>query len=193
LTETETRLPLRAVFDAAFAAYGMTDAPVDDLLGFVADRLKVHLHGQEISHDVVSAVFALGSDDVVELAGRAAGLRDFLNGEDGANLKAAYMRANGICSKAGHDAAQIDESLLQDAAEKALFAALQTVSDAAVDALDDYLAFLDRLATLRAPVDAFFEAVMVNDDDEKIRHNRLSLLQALVQQMRRAADFDLIE
>ena len=153
----------------------------------------MHLRGQEIAHDVVSAVFALGSDDVVELSGRAAGLRDFLTGEDGGNLKAAYLRANGICSKAEHEACEIDAALLQDAAETQLFEALQNVTDASVETLEDYLAYLDRLATLRAPVDAFFEAVMVNDDDEKIRHNRLSLLRNLVELMRRAADFDLIE
>ncbi len=193
LTETGTRLPLRTVFEAAFEAYRADATPVDDLLDFVADRLKVHLRGQDISHDVVAGVFALGSDDVVELSGRAEALRDFLNREDGANLKAAFMRANGICAKADHKQAEIEAGLLNETAEKNLHEALQMVMAMPVDTLDAYRAYVDRLATLRAPVDAFFEAVMVNDDDAKIRHNRLSLLQALIQQMRRAADFDLIE
>ncbi len=193
LTETGTRLPLRAVFEAAFKAYKADATPVDDLLGFVADRLKVHLRGQDISHDVVAAIFSLGSDDVVELSGRAEALRDFLNGDDGANLKAAFTRANGICTKADHKQADINAALLSEPAEKQLHEALQATIAMPVDTLDDYRGFVDRLATLRAPVDGFFDAVMVNDDDAKIRHNRLSLLQALIQQMRRAADFDLIE
>jgi glycyl-tRNA synthetase beta chain len=190
LLETETPPPLSAVFAEGFALHGAADVPVDDLLGFVAERLKVHLRGQGISHDVVNAVFALGSDDVVELAAKAAQLKAFLGSEDGGNLKAAYTRANGICAKAKHENAQIDASLLSAPEEKTLHAAIAALGDSANA---DYAKQLDALATLRAPVDAFFEAVMVNDDDEKIRHNRLSLLQALIQNMRRAADFELIE
>jgi glycyl-tRNA synthetase beta chain len=190
LLETETPLSLSGVFAEGFALHGAADAPVDDLLGFVADRLKVHLRGQGISHDVVNAVFALGSDDVVELAAKSAQLKAFLGSEDGGNLKAAYTRANGICAKAKHENAQIDASLLGAPEEKTLHAAIAALGDSANA---DYAKQLDALATLRAPVDAFFEAVMVNDDDEKIRHNRLSLLQALIQNMRRAADFELIE
>jgi glycyl-tRNA synthetase beta chain len=190
LLETETPPPLSAVFAEGFALHGAADVPVDDLLGFVAERLKVHLRGQGISHDVVNAVFALGSDDVVELAAKAAQLKAFLGSEDGGNLKAAYTRANGICAKAKHENAQIDASLLSAPEEKTLHAAIAALGDSANA---DYAKQLDALATLRAPVDAFFEAVMVNDDDEKIRHNRLSLLQALIQNMRRAADFDLVE
>ncbi len=193
LLETDTRLPLRPVLEKAFAQYVSGNAPVDDLLGFIADRLKVHLREQGVSHDVVSAVFALGSDDVVELATRGAHVQAFLASDDGANLKAAFSRANGICTKAAHDATAVDAALLQDDAEKALSAAIEKVAEMAADNLDGFAAYLDGLATLRAPVDAFFEAVMVNDENQDIRQNRLSLLQALIQQMRRAANFDLIE
>ncbi|MCH1542472.1 MAG: glycine--tRNA ligase subunit beta [Alphaproteobacteria bacterium] len=190
LLETETPLSLAGVFAESFALHGAPDAPVDDLLGFVADRLKVHLRGQGISHDVVNAVFALGSDDVVELAAKSEQLKLFLNSEDGGNLKAAYTRANGICAKAKHETADVDVALLAVAEEKQLHDAIIALADSAAASYEKQL---DALATLRAPVDAFFEAVMVNDDDEKIRHNRLTLLQALIQNMRRAADFDLIE
>ena len=88
---------------------------------------------------------------------------------------------------------EVEESLLVDPAERALFEAMAGLADIDIGGLAGYDAYLDALATLRAPVDAFFEAVMVNDDDAKIRHNRLSLLQALAHGMRRAAAFDEIE
>ena len=188
LLETETRLALTPIFAAAFDLYKCKKPPIDDLLGFIADRLKVHLRGAGISHDVVNAVFALGSDDVVELAAQSAQLKAFLDSEDGANLKAAYMRANGICTQAKHDGDTVDEKLFTAPQEQALYQAIM-----AEDAVLDYQGQLDALAILRGPVDAFFEAVMVNDDDEKIRHNRLSLLQRLVNRMRQLADFDLVE
>ena len=194
LRETDCRLALRDVFAKAFSLHKTKGkAPVDDLLGFIADRLKVYLRDQGIGHDVVSAVFALGSDDVVALVTRAEHVARFLSSDDGANLLAAFKRAHGICTKAKHDASDVDDSLLVEDAERALHAAIEKVASAPVDDLAAYAAYLDSLATLRVPVDAFFDAVMVNDDDAKIRHNRLSLLRALIEQMRRAADFELIE
>jgi glycyl-tRNA synthetase beta chain len=195
LLETETRLALRPVLETAFSLYGVTKAQtyVCDLLSFIADRLKAHLRDQNVRHDVVSAIFALGSDDVFEMVQRAQSLQAFLAQEDGANLQAAFNRANGICQKADHSAMEVEESLLVDPAERALFEAMAGLADIDIGGLAGYDAYLDALATLRAPVDAFFEAVMVNDDDAKIRHNRLSLLQALAHGMRRAAAFDEIE
>ena len=196
LLETNTRLALRPLLQQGFAAHPLgqkTDNLVDDLLGFMAERLKVHLREQGVRHDVVSAVFALGSDDVVELVKRAEQVQTFLASDDGTNLQAAFNRAYGICTKAAHDSDAINASLLAEAAEQNLAAAIEGVSTINADELDGFAAYLDGLATLRQPVDAFFEAVMVNDEDERIRQNRLSLLQALIGQMRRAAAFDLIE
>jgi glycyl-tRNA synthetase beta chain len=193
LLETETRLALTPVLDMASAQYDTKQALSADLLGFIAERLKVYLRDQGIAHDIVSAVFALGSDDVVETAQRAAALQGFLANEDGANLKAAFNRAHGICAKAEHDNAAVTAALLSEPAEQALFHAIDAQAKLPIESLGDYQAFLDGLATLRAPVDAFFEAVMVNDEDDAIRQNRLSLLQSLIVLMRRAAAFDLIE
>ena len=190
LLETETRLALTPIFTAAFDLYKCKKPPIDDLLGFIADRLKVHLRGAGISHDVVNAVFALGSDDVVELAAQSAQLTAFLDSEDGANLKAAFMRANGICAQAKHDDDKVDAGLLSTPEEQQLHQAIVAMAD---DAAADYQSQLDMLANLRGPVDAFFEAVMVNDEVKKIRHNRLSLLKGLVNSMRRLVDFDLVE
>ena len=193
LLETDTRLALTSVLDKAFTQYGCAESPSADLLGFIADRLKVYLRDRGISHDVVSAVFALGSDDVVETAQRAKHLQAFLADEDGANLKAAFGRAHGICAKADHEAANVDANLLKEPAETALHQAIEIQQNLPMASLADYSAYLDGLAILRAPVDAFFEAVMVNDEDDAIRQNRLSLLQSLIALMQRAAAFDLIE
>jgi glycyl-tRNA synthetase beta chain len=193
--ETQTHMSLSDVLSQAFTGYGVKDASDlgGELLGFIADRLKVHLRDQGISHDVVSAIFALGSDDVVELAQRAEKLQSFLASDDGANLKAAFNRAHGICTKANHTGETVDASLLVEPAEMALHQAMGDVAGQPIDSAAAYAAYLDGLATLRAPVDAFFEAVMVNDEDDGVRQNRLSLLQALIALMRGAAAFDLIE
>jgi glycyl-tRNA synthetase beta chain len=191
--ETDSHIALRPILQRAFDGYKSKNAPVDDLLGFIAERLKVHLRDQGIRHDVVSAVFALGLDDVCDLAARAQQVQAFLTSDDGANLLAAFNRAHGICAKAAHQGDKIDTALLSETAEQELAAAIDEVQALATDSLPAFASYLDGLATLRAPVDAFFEAVMVNDEDKNIRQNRLSLLQALIGLMRRAAAFDLIE
>ena len=196
LLETDTSLALKPVFTAALALHDgdATGALADDLMGFLAERLKVHLREQGISHDIVSAVFADGGDDVVDLALRAEKLAAFLATEDGGNLLAAYRRANGIVEKAGMEAGSVNADLLQNDEEKNLAKAINAVKGnktlADHDALQKYL---NALATLRAPVDVFFETVMVNDDNADIRQNRLNLLHGLIAKMRRAAAFDLIE
>ena len=87
-------------------------------MGFLAERLKVHLREQGISDYIVSAVFADGVDDVVDLALRAEKLAAFLATEDGGNLLAAYRRANGIVEKAGIEAGSVNADLLQNDEEK---------------------------------------------------------------------------
>ena len=193
LLETETRLSLTPVLKAAFEQYGQPDGPIADLLAFIAERLKVYLRDRGIAHDIVSAVFALGSDDVVALVARAEHLQAFLADEDGANVKAAFNRAHGICSKAGHDNAHVKSDLLVEPAEKALATAMETQSALSVDDEAGFAAYLTGLAGLRTPIDAFFDSVMVNDENDAIRQNRLSLLQALIALMQRAAAFELIE
>ncbi len=196
LLETDTSLALKPVFTAALALHDgdAADTLADDLMGFLAERLKVHLREQGISHDIVSAVFADGGDDVVDLALRAEKLAAFLATEDGGNLLAAYRRANGIIEKADAEAGSVNADLLQNDEEKNLAKAINAVRGSKTLADHDALQkYLTALATLRAPVDAFFETVMVNDDNADIRQNRLNLLHGLIAKMRRAAAFDLIE
>lgn len=195
LLETETRLPLKHVFAKGVDLHKGGDgaALADQLLGFVLDRLKVYLRDQGVGHDVVNAVFTEGADDVFDLVQRAKKLGAFLQAEDGANLLAAFRRADGILGKADFVGADVNPRLLQVEQEKHLHQAIKTLGEPDLGTFDGFESYLDGLATLRAPVDAFFEAVMVNDDDAEIRTNRLNLLNALTQKMRLVATFEMIE
>ena len=196
LVETSSRLSLSDLFEKGFGAHGQKDshALTQSLADFVGRRLRVYLRDKEnIAHDIVDAVFAQSADDVVDLVARAKALAGFLAGDDGQNLLAAFRRAHGILSKSDHKSGAIDKSLLRDKAEKELHQAIETIKTVDIGDYDSFAAYLDNLSTLRAPVDAFFENVMVNDEDAEIRQNRFNLLVALVDKMQFAARFDCIE
>ncbi len=182
------------------AEYGEVYAIVFELLAFFADRLKVHLRERGVRHDVIDAVFALGGeDDLVRLLARVDALSDFLGSDDGANLLAAYRRAGNIVrieekkDGASHEGAA-DPGLFEQAEETALHDALAAAAQTAVDAAakEDFAGAMAALAGLRAPVDAFFEAVTVNADDASLRANRLRLLSQIRETMDRVADFSKI-
>ena len=195
LQECQVRVPLKAVLQDALALHGSqaSAALSDDLMSFIGERLKVYLRDRGIGHDVVNAVFADGGDDVVALIARAEKLAAFLATDDGNNLLAAYRRAQGICAKADKGNGHIQQDLLVESSEQALHQAIDGLAAADFADLAAYDAYLNGLATLRLPVDGFFEAVMVNDDNADIRQNRLNLLQSLLDKMRHAAAFELIE
>jgi glycyl-tRNA synthetase beta chain len=175
-----------------------------DLLAFLADRLKVQLRDQGKRHDLVDAVFALGDDDLVRIVARVEALDAFLKTEDGANLLAGYKRAANILSaeeKKGKGltdadlAAGLDAKLLKEPAEQALYQALEKALPAARDAVEkeEFAQAMKALSQLRAPVDAFFEKVLVNADDAMLRRNRLLLLSRLREALSAVADFSKIE
>lgn len=154
-------------------------------------------------HDLVDAVFSLGDDDFSRVAVRAATLDAFLKTEDGANLLAGYKRAANILAaeeKKGKWSAedaegQVDASKLAEPAEKALYEALEKALPAARAAVEkeDFAAAMKALSGLRAPVDAFFEKVLVNAEDPMLRRNRLLLLSRLREALSAVADFSKIE
>lgn len=172
-----------------------------DLMAFFADRLKVALKEKGTRHDLIGAVFSLGhEDDLVRLVARVEALQSFLKSDDGANLLAGYKRAANILkAEEKKDSrtylGQVDESLLTDAAEKALHAGLAKAIGAIGPRLDaeDFAGAMREMAALRAPVDAFFESVKVNADDPAVRENRLKLLAGLRASLHRVADFALVE
>ncbi len=166
-----------------------------DLLYFFADRLKVLLRDQGKRHDLVDAVFALGDDDLVRIVRRVEALDAFLATDDGAELLAGYKRASNILraeEKKGPLPAGEPVALTGAPAEEtALIAAVAAAASAVDQALqtEDFAAAMTALARLRAPVDAFFTAVMVNSDVPEERDNRLKLLGKIRAVMGRVADF----
>jgi glycyl-tRNA synthetase beta chain len=167
-----------------------------DLLSFFHDRLKVTLRDAGARHDLVDAVIGKDSNDMLEITERVEALSKLLGSEDGKNLLAGYKRAANILAaeekKDGKGfAAPVDPALLSLAEEAALAEAVASVdvAVAAKVAANDYQGAITALATLRQPVDKFFEAVLVNDPDAAIRTNRLSLLTKLRDTMRQVADF----
>ncbi len=165
------------------------------LLDFFADRLKVQQREAGVRHDLIDAVLALGGEnDLVRVLARVAALQSFVATEDGTNLLAAYKRAANIL-KAAPDAAAVVASAALIPAESALQAALDTAEPKAVSAVEgeQFEAAMAALASLRAPIDAFFENVMVNDEDPAKRAFRLGLLARFRDAVHRVADFSKIE
>jgi glycyl-tRNA synthetase beta chain len=176
-------------------SFGFYPQVAQDILAFFADRLKVLLRDQGQRHDLVDAVFALGDDDLVRIVRRVEALGAFLETEDGENLLAGYKRASNILrAEAKKGPLPEGELVALDGAspeETALIAAVSkagTEVDAAL-ATEDFAAAMTALAALRAPVDAFFTAVMVNSDVPAERDNRLKLLGQVRAVMGRVADF----
>ena len=173
----------------------VSDESLAELLAFFADRLKVLLRDQGQRHDLVDAVFSLGDDDLVRIVRRVEALGAFLETEDGENLLAGYKRASNILrAEAKKGPLPEGEPVALDGAspeETALIAAVSkagTEVDAAL-ATEDFAAAMTALSHLRAPVDAFFTAVMVNSDVPAERDNRLKLLGQVRTVMGRVADF----
>lgn len=171
-----------------------------DLLAFFADRLKVHLRESGARHDLVDAVFALpGQDDLLLVVKRVEALGRFLGTEDGKTLLAGTKRAanilrieekkDGIAYEGG-----VDMVLLHESEERALAEAIAKLGPQIEAALEreDFEAAMALIATLRAPVDAFFEKVTVNAEDKALRANRLRLLADIRTITRAIADFDAI-
>ncbi|MBB6504053.1 glycyl-tRNA synthetase beta chain [Sphingomonas endophytica] len=185
------------------------------LLEFFADRLKVQQREAGVRHDLIDAVFALGGeDDLVRLLARVRALQSFIGTDDGANLLAGYKRAANILKKENVPVApaqagahvspdqapppeQSDNALsyTPEKDEAALIAALDAAEPAAAEAIEreDFEGAMAALATLRAPIDAFFDSVTVNDSDPQKRSTRLILLARVRAAVHKVADFSRIE
>ena len=186
LLEKNVRLPLLSV------------AKDTDLLSFFHDRLKVYLRDLGARYDLIDAVLTPESDDLLMIARRVEALTAFITGEDGRNLLAGAKRATQLLAaeekKGTVVANSVSEELLKLDAEKALYAAIKTASADAAKAVEteDFRFAMQALSTLRAPVDKFFEDVLVNDEDAAIRANRLALLKAIREATGTVADFSKI-
>ena len=194
LVEKDLPLNLNALLAGAVPAFGdkITDASVQ-LADFIYDRLAGSLREQGYSAQEVDAVLALRPQRLALVQKQLAAVRAFAALPEAPALAAANKRVGNILKKAeveGPVDAHVNPALLQEQAEKDLFAALQRFVPEANAQFDagDYTASLQTLAVLRAPVDAFFDDVMVNAEQMDVRMNRLGLLKSLHEAMNRVAD-----
>ena len=183
--ETKTRAEVEANAEPLLA----------DLLSFLHDRFKVHLKEDGARHDAIDAVLTSDADNLLLVARRLEALIVFINEEDGKNLLAGTKRAANILAaeeKKGTKVAQsVDAALLKLDEEKALYAAVNLAAQEAEEAIarEDFGGAMLALAKLRGPVDTFFEKVLVNDEDENVRANRLALLEQIRTATSKVADF----
>jgi glycyl-tRNA synthetase beta chain len=171
-----------------------------DLLSFFADRLKVFLRDQGKRHDLIDAVFALGGqDDLALIVRRVEALDAFLKTDDGTNLLAGVKRAANILAieekkdKTSY-AGPYDLKLIKEKEETALAAAIEATKQDTIAAInvENFAGAMRALSELRAPVDQFFDKILVNADDPKIRENRLRLLSEIRAATQTVADFSKI-
>ena len=162
-------------------------------------KAKVALKGGGIRHDLIDAVFALtNEDDLVRLVRRGDALQAFLKTDDGANLLTGHRRAANILrieeKKDKREYRGVPDGLIQEE-EKELQAALVRCKVEAAKALkeEDFAAAMKALASLRVPVDRFFDKVTVNTEDKNLRESRLKLLSQIVETAHQVADFSKVE
>jgi len=191
LAERNLPLDLSGLLKATLPAFGdkITDA-TPALADFIYDRLAGSLREQGYSAQEVDAVLALRPQRLGEVAQRLVAVRAFAALPEAAALAAANKRISNILKKAQEVDAHVSEVLLKEESEKKLYAALQDVVPQASRQFEagDYTASLKTLAALRAPVDAFFDGVMVNAEEMDLRLNRQGLLKSLHDAMNRVAD-----
>ena len=191
--ENGLRLPLDGALWAE--ALGRPDPAVEQALtDFLAERLRVMLRDGGARHDLVDASLAMRDPDLVRARARLNALTDFLSSSDGLDLLAGYRRAANILeSEAKKGPLPIERAgpVASPREEGDLQAALARVKPALAAALatEDFRGAMSVLASLRAPVDAFFEAVLVNSPDRDERINRLALLVEVRETMATVADF----
>ena len=189
-------LDLKALISDAAAAFpaGLLSANVvDEVYAFTLERLKNYL-ANDYKADEIDAVLALAPTQLNEVGAVLAAVAQFKALPEAATLAAANKRVKNILKKAEGDIATVNPALFAEDAERALFDAIQALAPAveAKFAAHDFAGALTQLASLRAPVDAFFDGVMVMADDLAVRGNRIALLASLAALFNRVADISLL-
>ena len=184
ILENSLRLALRTLIDN------------EAVFNFIIERLRVKLRAEGKSADLVNAILAAAfDDDLTRIQQRTDALSAFLASDDGTTLIGAYRRGANILrienAKDGPHTGPVDPGLLTDASERDLDSALARCETLISDTwpAERYDAAMIGLATLREPIDRFFDQVTVNDADDSVRRNRLRMLARLRDVMHRVADF----
>ncbi|MBO8168841.1 MAG: glycine--tRNA ligase subunit beta [Thermoanaerobacteraceae bacterium] len=179
ILQKQFALSLRELVERAFALYDgkLTESKetvTDNVLQFFKQRIETIFQDMGISYDTVDAVLAAGWDKPLDALQRAQALEKFRREEQFEALSTAFKRASNLAEKAG-TGTDVDESLFQEEVERKLWQAVARVEEK-LERSGDYYQMLQEIASLRQPVDDFFEQVMVMAEDERIRENRLALL-----------------
>jgi len=195
LVEQDLPLPVDELVAAAFAAYpsGQTGAAQSDVVDFIRERLRAYLRDAGYTANEIEAVLSLFPVRLDLVPRQLAAVRAFASLPEAEGLAAANKRVANILRQAaakGEAFANADAKLLQDPQERALFDALRAASRDATPRFEqgDFTGYLKTFAVLKAPVDAFFDSVMVMVEDPRLRRNRLALLEDLRREMNRVAD-----
>jgi glycyl-tRNA synthetase beta chain len=200
--ENGLRLNLLPLIKAAGAGLKHPDVqpvPPQQILDFLAERLRVQLRAEGARHDVLAAVFAAGADDdIIRLLARTDAVAGLLASADGADLLTAYRRAANIVRiesrKDGPHDAPVDPNRLAEPAELDLYHALGGIDDVLhLLRREDFSGAMSAMARLRAPLDAFFDRVTVNAPEADLRRNRLCLLSQVRTTLDQVADLSKIE
>ena len=185
----------RMLVDGTAEIAARIEPAMAQLMAFFADRLKVQQREAGVRHDLIDAVFALGGeDDLVRLLARVTALQAFVETGEGTNLLAGYKRAANILKKEQWDTAAASGIHVAEE-EQRLDETLGSVAPTASASIaaEDFTGAMRPLASLRAPIDAFFESVIVNDPDPGVRARRLGLLARFRDAVNSVADFSRIE
>lgn len=200
IVENKVRLEFKEMFAWAILGGYNYDGEINELLAFFGDRLKVQQRDKGVRHDLIDAVFAKGDDDLVRILNRVEALSAFLETDDGANLLAGYKRAANILKiEEKKDGTSYDKPVeiakLAAPEAEALSSALSRAKEEAENALisEDFEGAMAALSELRAPIDTFFDKVIVNADEADVRANRLALLSEIRSAVNTVADFSVIE
>ena len=200
LVSTQAPLNLSTLINHSLHVYGELLKPVNDTIAelkpFILERLQSYYQAQGISSELVQAVRARQDDWFFDIDKRINAMTAFIGLPEAASLSAACKRVNNLLQQASTsvDKQSIDLNLLEEGAEKSLFEQVQLVEQrvASLYSAGDYARILSLLASLREPVDAFFEHVMVMVDDQAIKENRLRLLARLQSLLQGVADISLL-
>lgn len=193
------KLTLSSLITEALSAYAPLfehdNAHVAELQAFILERLPSFYQSQAISQDVVNAVKVCQSDCLYDFDHRVKALSHFITLPEAASLSAACKRVNNLLQQVNGTPAEIEEMLLQEAAEKQLFETVKSMEQVILPLYEknDYTLILTQLASLREPVDAFFEGIMVMVDDKAVKMNRLALLSRLQRLLMGTADISLLQ
>jgi glycyl-tRNA synthetase beta chain len=200
IIENNLELSLTTLLEKAAKHYKYDTVP-DGLLLFMQERLKVWLRDQGMPHDVVASVLPAGDEwagDVGLIFEKAKVIDGFLQTEDGRGLMKSYRRAvNILAAEEKKDDRQytddVDQSFLKSSEENSLFELIYDIKDMKIHTTEEAEAYLSALGSLSGEINKFFDRNTVNDDDQKVRENRLNLLGDIRGVMGKIADFSAIE